>query len=203
MPASRPQPSRTRATPRRCQQSRAKAIEKRRRLVVLIPKLEQRTPTPDNDEKRVCRTPPPHPEPERMWYLNHLGQMSPTFYAVDIGAPFGHDASEFPVCAANKTSGLEQYLPRCRHLSRHYETREDGTVERVKTIYYVVWGCNTIYSSLDRARRHWEAHDTDDAYITAAASRMDALDLIDSQHDDVSACGSVPNWASCYASSDS
>ncbi|KAJ7617000.1 hypothetical protein DFH06DRAFT_1343062 [Mycena polygramma] len=170
--------------PSRSQLSRTRAIPKRR----------QRTPTPDEDEKRVCRTPPPHPEPERMWYLNHMGQMSPSFYAVDIGAPSGHDASEFPVCAAKKTSGLKKYLPRCRHLRHHYEKRADGTLERVKKIYYVVWGCNTIYTSLERAWRHWEAHDYDKAYITAAASRMEALDVIDSEHDDISACGSVPDY---------
>ncbi|KAJ6480007.1 hypothetical protein C8R47DRAFT_1074464 [Mycena vitilis] len=193
-----PTAPRTKAGPQRFQHpptaSRTKAGQKQGRTIGLIPK-PARTPTPD--ERSVCRTPPPHPEPDTIWYLNHRGRMSPHLYSVEVGAPAGHDPSEVPVCAARKMGGLLKYLPRCPHLRHNYAERVDGTLAHVKKNYYVVFGCNHIYNSLKHARRHWECHDDPAAYITAVSSRAQALDIIDSEHDDISACGSVPDLSAC------
>ncbi|KAJ6457566.1 hypothetical protein C8R47DRAFT_1081996, partial [Mycena vitilis] len=146
----------------------------------------------------VARWTPPVEEPNRVWYLNRKGRMSPCLYTVDIGALPGKDASEGTVVAAYKTSGIETFLPRCSHLRHLYKKRSNGTPERIGDLYFVVWGCNIIFKSLladltasKRAWQHWERHRDPHTYITAVASRAEAEDILDTEHDDISACGST------------
>ncbi|KAJ6467618.1 hypothetical protein C8R47DRAFT_1078526 [Mycena vitilis] len=137
VPVPRSQPSISKRTPKRPQQTSQKAKHTSQ---------PQAPPTPAEEVPRW--TPPPFTEPHEIWFLNRKGQMSiryspPHRHVVDLhGAPNGQDQSKFPVWAAAKTTGIEKFLPRCSHLRHLYKKRE-------------------------RAWRHWEWEGDPEATITA------------------------------------
>ncbi|KAJ6467198.1 hypothetical protein C8R47DRAFT_1223766 [Mycena vitilis] len=191
MLASRPSRSpRTKAVPQRYQQppTPSSTTTRKRRPA---PKKRRELPPAADAEVEVPRLTPPVEEPKRVWFLNRLGQMSPCLYTVDVGPPAGQDVSQGTVVAAYKTTGIEAFLPRCSHLRHLYQKGTNGQLKRTGDIHFVVWGCNIIFKSLERARQHWECHRDPHTYITAAGSRAQAEDILDTEHDDISACGST------------
>ncbi|KAJ6467489.1 hypothetical protein C8R47DRAFT_1223612 [Mycena vitilis] len=195
MLSSRPSRStRTTAIPQRFQQPPSPRSTTRKRRPApqkhreLPPTADAEAPHADAEAPRLT---PPVEEPKRVWFLNRFGQMSPCLYTVEVGPPAGQDVSQGTVVAAYKTTGIEVFLPRCSHLRHLYKKGTNGQLKRTGDIYFVVWGCNIIFKSLERAWQHWESHRNPHTYITAVASRAQAEDIIDTEHDDISACGST------------
>ncbi|KAJ6499600.1 hypothetical protein C8R47DRAFT_1211891 [Mycena vitilis] len=182
VPVPRSQPSISKRTPKRPQQTSQKAKRTSQ---------PQAPPTPAEEVPRW--TPPPFTEPHEIWFLNRKGQMSiryspPHRHVVDLhGAPNGQDQSKFPVWAAAKTTGIEKFLPRCSHLRHLYKKRPDGKLERFADMFYVVAGLTKVFKTFARAWRHWEWEGDPEATITACASRQEAVDLIASQRDEARA----------------
>ncbi|KAJ6581770.1 hypothetical protein B0H19DRAFT_1251941 [Mycena capillaripes] len=106
-------------------------------------------------------------------------------YCLELDAlPAGADPSDFPTYAAQSPLHLADFFPLCPPLKHQFKKGSDGRYKRVGKLYYTVNGSYRVFTSLDKAYRHWHNNDRLWGEITVCAARAAAQKVVDANFEE-------------------